>query len=64
MSLEFFKDTLDKKQTTGCLIKYFVTEKIIFQIKYPSEIFGLEEQNGGNDKEPLLCPGHGDANVF
>ena len=48
MSLEFFKvDTLDKKQTTGWLIKYFVMEWMIFKIKYSSEIFGLEKQDGG-----------------
>ena len=28
-------------------MKYFVMEKMIFKIKYPSISFGLEEQNGG-----------------
>ena len=31
----------------GCLIKYFCMEIMIFKIKYPSEVFGLDEQNGG-----------------
>ena len=53
MSLEFLKvDSLDKNYTMGCLIIYFVTELTVFKIKYPSEMFGLEEQNfGKNDKE-------------
>ena len=36
---------------------------MIFKIKYALEIFGLEEQNGGNDKEPLLCNGNSDKNI-
>ena len=36
---------------------------MIFKIKYPSEIFGLEERNGMYDKEPLSCNGHSDKNI-
>ena len=39
-------------------------ELTIFKINYPSEVFGLEEQNGGYGKEQLSCNGHIDENVF
>ena len=33
---------------------------MIFKIKYPSEIFGIEEQMGVYDKNPLSCNGQSD----
>ena len=44
MSLEVFKvDPLTK----GCLIKYFVSEKMIFKIKHSSDFLVPQEQNQG-----------------
>ena len=38
-------------------------EKMIFKIKYPSEIFGWRSKMGVYDKEPLSCNGHSNKNI-
>ena len=36
---------------------------MIFKIKYPSEFFGVEEQNGVYNKNTLSFNGHSDKNI-
>ena len=38
-------------------------EKMIFKIKYPSEILGLKSKKGVYGKESLSCNGYSDKNI-